>query len=87
MFLIVITCAHNFSWSNEYAFNVPQGGFQLITHRQHYTVITAIQHTKSLVRAGSEDGTVLFFHIPPPSVKYTLLSLHNQLNFLSCCAV
>ena len=23
-----ITCAHNVSWSNEYAFNVPQGSYQ-----------------------------------------------------------
>ena len=90
MFHIVITCAHNVSRSNEYAFNVPQGSYQLITHQQHYTVITVTHHTKSLLRAaqsGSEDGTVLFFHIPPSSVTHFLLPLHNQFNFLSRCAM
>ena len=47
-FHIAITCAHNVSWSNEYAFNVPQGSYQLITHQQYYTVITVTYHTKSL---------------------------------------
>ena len=42
MFHIVIKCAHYVSRSNEYAFNVPQGSYQLITHQQHYTVITVI---------------------------------------------
>ena len=62
MFHIVITCAHNVSRSNEYAFNLPQGSYQLITHQQHYTVITVIHHVKSLLRAaqsGDEGGTVL----------------------------
>ena len=76
MFHIVITCAHNVSQSNEYAFNVHTNS---ITH-----------HTMSLLRtaqSGSEGGTVLFFHIPPSSVTHFLLPLHNQFNFLSRCAV
>ena len=87
MFHIVITCARNVFRSNEYAFNAPQDSYQLITHQQHYTVITVIHHTKSLLRAaqsGSEGGIVLFFHIPPSSVTHFLL---NQFNFLFRCAV
>ena len=60
MFHIIITCAHNVSRSNEYAFNVPQG---IVINQQHYAVITVIHHTKSLLRAaqggpGSEGGIV-----------------------------
>ena len=90
MFHIVITCAHNVSRNNEYAFNVPQDSYQLIIHQQHYTVITVIHHTKSLLRvaqSGNEGGTVLFFPIPPSSVTHFLLPLYNQFNFLSHCAV
>ena len=43
------------------------------------------QSLAKAAQSGSEGGAVLFFHSPPPSVKH--LSLHDQFNFLSGCAV